>query len=64
MNCSFYDPTYHNQCRETQAEPQPDKQAGNFCEFFSFQVGPRSTAAANAKDTARARLDALFGKKR
>jgi len=63
LNCSFYDPAYHNQCREPQAEPQVDKQAGNFCEFFGFMVGARSTLGANAPERTRARLDALFGKK-
>ena len=33
-NCRFYDPAYHNQCREPQAERQVDKERGNFCEYF------------------------------
>src|SRR5437016_11228842 len=36
VNCAFYDPAYHNQCREPQAERQVDKQSGNFCDYFSF----------------------------
>jgi len=62
LNCTFYDPACHNQCRETQAERQVDKQAGNFCEYFSFHLGPRGAATPKTTD-ARARLDALFGKK-
>ena len=61
-NCAFYDPAYHNQCREPQAERQVDKVVGNFCEYFSFRGGPRSDTTP--QDSARARLDALFGKKK
>jgi hypothetical protein len=60
-NCAFYDPAYNNQCREPQAERQVDKQVGNFCDYFSFRRG-RAATAADHKDTARAKLDALFGK--
>ncbi len=63
LSCMFHDPVYHNQCREPQAELQVDKQVGNFCEHFSFRLGRPHTADA-AKDSARARLDALFGKKK
>jgi hypothetical protein len=62
LNCSFYDPAYHNHCREQQAERQVDKQVGNFCDFFAFRRGPASPASSPTA-TARARLDALFNKK-
>ena len=60
-NCLFYDTSYASSCREPQAEPVVDKEAGNFCDFFApraQRVQPSSTAA-----DARARLDALFKKK-
>jgi hypothetical protein len=62
LNCTFYDSAYHNQCREPQAERQVDKLAGNFCEYFSFRIGRRSPADTAQKESARARLAALFGK--
>jgi hypothetical protein len=62
LNCSFYGPSYHNQCREPQAERQVDKQAGNFCEYFSFRTGRPGKAGKG--DETRARLDALFAKKK
>jgi len=62
LNCTFYDPAYHNQCREPQAERQVDKQVGNFCEYFSFRIGRLRAADQTQKEGARARLDALFGK--
>ena len=64
LNCTLYDPAYHNQCRETQAERQVDKKAGNFCEYFQFHGGPRAAAQTTAVDKARDRLSALFAKKK
>jgi hypothetical protein len=57
-NCTFYDPAFHNQCRETQAERQVDKEQGNFCEYFS--VADRSAKSAAQPESARAALDRLF----
>lgn len=61
LNCRFYEPHAHNQCREPQAERQVDKTVGNFCEYFS--AGEGRPAQAPKADTARARLEALFKKK-
>ena len=60
-NCRFYDPTMNNECREPQAERQVDKERGNFCDWFS--LGGGRAAADDKAAAARARLDALFGKK-
>ena len=61
-NCRFHDPTLHNACREPQAERQVDKDAGNFCEYFSLAPAgarrPNSPSAA-----ARDALEALFRRK-
>ena len=62
LNCAFYGPAYHNQCQEPQAERQVDKQVGNFCDYFSFRIGRKSAADTAQKESARTRLDALFGK--
>jgi len=61
-NCRFYSPGAHNDCHEPQAERQVDKQAGNFCDFFSFA----DTAPAAPRPVAdpRAALDRLFAGKR
>ena len=64
LNCAFYDPASHNQCREPQAERQVDKQVGNFCDYFSFRSGRTAPAATTGPTAARARLDALFKKSR
>lgn len=60
-NCEFFDPAYHNQCRETQAERQVDKERANFCDFFRFRRG--AAAKTGGSGDAKARLAALFGKK-
>ena len=60
-NCRFYDPTMNNACREPQAERQVDKEQGNFCDWFS--LGGRGGAKDDKATAARARLDAMFGKK-
>lgn len=64
LNCRFYDPAYHNQCREPQAERQVDKQVGNFCDYFSFRSGRRAGESTAANDRARDQLSALFARKK
>ena len=68
-NCGFYDPGYHNQCRETMAELVADKDRGNFCEYFVPQ-GAASRRERSSKmpqrvpdETARGKLEELFKKK-
>lgn len=63
-NCEFYDLSFHNQCRESQAERQVDKDRSNFCDYFRFrstQVGQRQSSAS---ETARTSLDTLFRKRK
>ena len=59
-HCRFYAPGRHNDCLETQAERQVDKEAGNFCEYFSLAEAQR----AGKQSDPRAALDALFGGRR
>jgi hypothetical protein len=37
VNCAFYSPGRHNDCREPQAENVGDKKSANFCDFFRFR---------------------------
>lgn len=60
FQCRLYDRSYHNQCRESQAQYVTDKERSNFCEFFEFgrdAEGDKKTAA-----DAKRKLDELFRK--
>jgi len=61
-NCQFYDPAFHNQCREPQAERVVDKERRNFCEYFAPRQTeePRRLTPANS---VHGKLEALFKKK-
>ena len=66
LNCRFYDPSAHWQCRETIPEEVRDKEKANFCEYFQLrpdsQDGPGVPGRAQEKAReARDRLDKLFG---
>lgn len=63
LNCEFYDPSYNNQCRETQAERVVDKDRPNFCEFFGPARRARSATKMAAVSASRANLETLFRKK-
>ncbi len=61
-NCRFYDRSYHNECREPQAERQVEKERSNFCEYFSLGAGVPAPVAGGERD-ARADLERLFRKR-
>jgi hypothetical protein len=66
LQCRHHAPAFHNQCRESEADPVADKDRRNFCEFFELAPAGARAAAAGAAGTsreaaARAKLDALFG---
>ncbi len=60
-NCVHFDPTAHNQCRESQAERVVEKERSNFCDYFQPKKGTGVGGAT--KDALRAAADALFKKK-
>ncbi len=59
-NCDHFAPGAANDCREPSAERVPDKDQGNFCEWF--RPAARRGAAPTPAGGARAKLDALFKK--
>ena len=59
-NCTFYEPSQHNQCRESQAERQVDKEQANFCEYFRFREHAREPQQRDAQVDTRTKLEALF----
>jgi hypothetical protein len=64
-NCTFYDPSYNNSCREPMADRVVDKGRFNFCEYFA-PANPtkfgKSNPASLTSD-AKGKLEALFKKK-
>jgi hypothetical protein len=62
LNCAHYDPAFHNQCRETQADRVVDKDRPNFCEYFAPSGDSVRRQTAGPAD-ARSKLEALFKKK-
>jgi len=65
-NCRFFLPGSRGDCRETSAEKQPDKEAANFCDWFSLDSKFRSQTAGQSDDMkkaaeSRAAFDNLFG---
>lgn len=60
LQCRFYDRSYHNQCRETQAEYVADKERSNFCDYFQF--GREVDAQGQAAEDAKQKLEGLFKK--
>lgn len=61
LNCTHWDRSAHNQCREHIAEHIPDREKANYCSFFVFRNGRPEDTGAKAAD-AKAKLDALFRK--
>jgi hypothetical protein len=59
-NCTFYDSSAYNECREPSAERVVDKVAANFCDFF--QSGASAPKAAAQAPPARDELERLFKK--
>lgn len=60
-NCRFYDPAKHNQCAETQAEWVRDKEAGNYCDYFSPSPAPGAGQRPPSRgDAVKKKFDSLF----
>ncbi|MFN3197816.1 MAG: hypothetical protein ACE366_05295 [Bradymonadia bacterium] len=57
-NCKFWDPSYHNECRENISHYIRDREKANFCMSFTFK-GTTEFDGQEADD-ARSKLEALF----
>jgi len=55
LNCTFYDKSYNNQCRETSAEMVRDKEKANFCDYFK----PSSSDGGSEVDSKAKALEEL-----
>jgi predicted RNA-binding Zn-ribbon protein involved in translation (DUF1610 family) len=61
LNCRFYEPGAHWDCRETIDEMVADKERANFCGYFSLSPTGRVRSAKSSDDAARSRFKNLFG---
>jgi hypothetical protein len=59
LNCCFHDPAAYNQCGEPAAERVVEKEAANFCDFFSGTTRVRSPTAPSE---GRSELERMFKK--
>ena len=61
LNCTFYDPSAHWECRETIPDPVRDKDRANFCDYFQPRSGGGPKKESVQKEQARDALSKLFG---
>jgi hypothetical protein len=63
LNCASYDPRVAQQCRDRRAEWVPEKENGNFCEYFEMARRAFTPPKANnpREASAREQLKKLFG---
>jgi len=62
--CEHYDPRVAKSCREPIAEEVNDKERSNFCGYFKAKPGAYNATDHSVAAAARAKLEALFGRKR
>ncbi|MBM3300609.1 MAG: hypothetical protein FJY85_11705 [Deltaproteobacteria bacterium] len=63
LNCSEYDESSPNQCREPQTEKVSVKDRRNYCEYFNLREGRGSSAGRDRAAEAKRKLEDLFKKK-
>jgi len=62
LNCRFYSPGSHWDCRETIQEPVFDKERANFCEYFKPALGekPSMEGSKGKESYGRDKFNSLF----
>jgi hypothetical protein len=61
-NCAHHDASAYNECREPGAERVSDRERANRCEYFRPGDPGADGTREDARERARASLDALFRK--
>lgn len=62
LNCSNYDESAPNQCREPETEKVSVKDRRNFCDYFTLSKGKRGSSGRDKAADARRKLETLFKK--
>ena len=57
VQCRFYDPGYHNRCREPRAAMVRDRDRANVCDYF--ELAPVSPPGSDPEEAKR-RLEEMF----
>ena len=60
-NCTFYDQSAYNECRETSADRVLEKESSNFCDYFSMEEGGHGVVIDPAAE-AKKKLEEMFKK--
>lgn len=60
FNCTHYDQSAYNECREPMADRVVDKEKRNFCDYFKPGAGKGAGAGADEKAAALKKLNDLF----
>lgn len=58
IQCTHYDPSAYNQCREPNADRVVEKERANFCDYFV--LGQGQSVGGEKKSDALKKLDDLF----
>lgn len=61
LNCDFYAPGVHWDCRETIPEAVREKDRANFCDYFRPRSGGGKAAENRGTEGSRAGFEKLFG---
>ena len=61
LNCRFYEPGAHWDCRETIQEPVRDKDRANFCDYFVLSRARQAKGSSKRDESARNDFNKLFG---
>lgn len=59
--CRRFDPNVTGQCEDERTDPPVYKDNANFCEHFSPLAGAYESVRGQRRDSARDKLDELFG---
>ncbi len=61
LNCRFYSPGSHYDCRETISEPVRDKERANFCDYFQPGSKEGGNSSKSGGNTGTDAFNKLFG---
>jgi len=61
LNCGFYSPGSHWDCKESISDRVAEKDKANFCDFFRYKESAESAAGQDTENKAKEDFFKLFG---